>query len=144
MTNDITVRFASHSNILYAGILQGGTVDLNILRKANFVAPGLMTVVVNKTNDDQPYIQAHSHAGTDRVYVSENDFNGNPTDRESRSEPKRLDGRRIPVRPRRAACHAGTGRPTDPAGDPSGWHRLLRVFRLARRRHVHIRYRSCS
>jgi hypothetical protein len=78
VTNDITVRFASHSNILYAGILQGGTVDLNILRKANFIAPGLMTVLVNKTNDDQPYIQAHSHAGTDRVYVGENDFNATP------------------------------------------------------------------
>src|SRR5450755_763766 len=50
MTNDITVRFASHSNVLYAGILLSGSLDLNILRKANFVAPGLMTVLVNKTD----------------------------------------------------------------------------------------------
>jgi hypothetical protein len=78
VTNDITVRFASKSNILYAGILEAGTGDLNILRKPNFVAPGLMTLLVNKTNDDQPYIQAHSHAGTDRVYVGDNDFNNTP------------------------------------------------------------------
>ncbi|HEY6254154.1 MAG TPA: sialidase family protein [Candidatus Angelobacter sp.] len=78
VTNDITVRFASKSNMLYAGILRGGTLDLNILRKANFIAPGLMTVLVNKTNDDQPYIQAHSHAGTDHVYVGDNDFNSSP------------------------------------------------------------------
>lgn len=78
VTNDITIRFASKSNFLYAGILRAFTVDLNILRKANFLAPGLMTVLVNKTSDDQPYIQAHSHAGTDRVFVGDNDFNSTP------------------------------------------------------------------
>ena len=37
-----------------------------------------MTILVNKTNDDQPYVQSHSHGGTDRVYVGENDFNAAP------------------------------------------------------------------
>jgi hypothetical protein len=78
LTNDITVRFASKSNVLYAGILLAFTIDLNIVRKANFLAPGLMTVLVNKTADDQPYVQAHSHAGTDRVFVGDNDFNSTP------------------------------------------------------------------
>jgi len=78
MTNDITVRFASHSNALYAGILEDGTLDMNILKKANFIAPGLMVLLVNRSDIDQPYIQAHTHAGSDRVYVGNNDFNVTP------------------------------------------------------------------
>jgi hypothetical protein len=78
LTNDITLRFASHSNALYAGILRAYTMDLNVLRKTNFVAPGLMTVLLNKTDDDQPYIEATTEAGTDRVFLGENDWNHTP------------------------------------------------------------------
>jgi hypothetical protein len=78
LTNDITLRFASHSNTLYAGILRAGTMDLNVLRKTNFIAPGLMTVLLNKTDDDQPYIEATTEAGTDRVFLGENDWNHTP------------------------------------------------------------------
>jgi len=78
LTNDITLRFASHSNILYAGILRAFTLDLNVLRKINFTSPGLMTLLVNKTDDDQPYIETTTHGGTDRVYTGDNDFNATP------------------------------------------------------------------
>jgi hypothetical protein len=78
-TNDTTLRFAGPSNVLYAGILRVDNGNLEILRKATFTAPGLMTTLLSKTNDDQPYIEgavvmAGSGAGSDRVYVGENDF----------------------------------------------------------------------
>jgi hypothetical protein len=79
-TGDTTLRFAGASNVLYAGILRSDNSDLNILRKADFTAAGLMTVLVDKTADDQPWVEAGtvmagSGAGSDRVYVGENDFN---------------------------------------------------------------------
>jgi hypothetical protein len=78
-TNDTTLRFAGPSNVLYAGILRTDNGNLQILRKANFTAAGLMDVLVTKTNDDQPYVEgavvmAGSGTGADRVYVGENDF----------------------------------------------------------------------
>lgn len=78
-TGDTTLRFVGGSNVLYAGILRSDTGDLNILRDANFTLPGLMTVLVDKTNDDQPYVEggtvlAGPGTGSDRVYVGENDF----------------------------------------------------------------------
>jgi hypothetical protein len=78
LTNDITLRFASHSHTLYAGILRAFTFDLNILSKINFTSPGLMTLLLNKTDDDQPYIEATTAAGTDRVYMGDNDWNALP------------------------------------------------------------------
>ena len=78
LTNDITIRFASHSHTLYAGILRASTLDLNILSKINFTSPGLMTLLLNKTDDDQPYIEARTEAGTDRVYMGDNDWNAAP------------------------------------------------------------------
>jgi hypothetical protein len=78
LTNDITVGFATKSNVLYAGILRAFTVDLNILSKKHFAAPGLMNLLLNKTDDDQPYIEAFSHHGDDHVYMGENDFNATP------------------------------------------------------------------
>ncbi|MFL6194353.1 MAG: hypothetical protein ACJ75H_09300, partial [Thermoanaerobaculia bacterium] len=75
-TGDVTLRFGGTSNNLYAGDLRGGAgLRLNILRTANFTAPGLMTVLVDRTNVDQPYIQATTTpGGIDRVYVGNNDF----------------------------------------------------------------------
>ena len=79
-TNDTTLRFVGGSNVLYAGILRTDNSHLNILRTADFTAPSLMTVLVDKDNDDQPYVEggtayAGAGAGSDRVYVGENDFN---------------------------------------------------------------------
>jgi len=78
-TGDTTLRFVGGSNVLYAGILRLDNADLNILRDANYTLPGLMTVLVDKTNDDQPYVEggtvlAGPGTGSDRVYVGENDF----------------------------------------------------------------------
>ncbi|HSS75717.1 MAG TPA: sialidase family protein [Thermoanaerobaculia bacterium] len=76
-TGDVTLRFGGTSNNLYVGDLRGGAgLRLNILRTANFTAPGLMTVLVDRNNVDQPYVQATTvpGGGPDRVYVGNNDF----------------------------------------------------------------------
>jgi hypothetical protein len=75
-TGDVTLRFGGTSNNLYAGDLRGGAgLRLNINRTANFTAPGLMTVLVDRNSVDQPYIQATTvPGGPDRVYVGNNDF----------------------------------------------------------------------
>jgi hypothetical protein len=78
-TGDTTLRFAGPSNVLYAGILRTDNSNLEILRKADFTTPGLMTSLLTKGNDDQPYVEgavvmAGSGTGSDRVYVGENDF----------------------------------------------------------------------
>ena len=74
-TGDITLRFAGTSNILYTGTLRGGSgLTLNILRTTNFTLPGVMTLLRNRANVDQPFVQAATTAGVDRVYVGNNDF----------------------------------------------------------------------
>jgi hypothetical protein len=79
-TNDTTIRFGTISNVLYAGILRTDNSNMNLLRKAGFTTAGLMTVLVNRANEDQPYTEAATvlgggGAGLDRVYVGHNDFN---------------------------------------------------------------------
>src|SRR5919204_2144704 len=79
-TGDITLRFSTKGNRLYAGILRlPGTFRLNILRTANFAGAGTMTVLVDRNNVDQPYVQAATveggpDDGKDRVYVGDNDL----------------------------------------------------------------------
>jgi hypothetical protein len=79
-TGDITLRFADTSNNLYAGILRmPGWLRLNIQRTNNFTGSTPMTVLVDRENVDQPYIQAATVAtgpdqGKDRAYVGHNDF----------------------------------------------------------------------
>jgi hypothetical protein len=80
-TADITVAFGSSSNILYAGIIRfpfsGDKTRLNILRTNDFQSSTTMKVLVDRTGAgvDQPYVQATTRAGKDRVYVGDNDFN---------------------------------------------------------------------
>jgi hypothetical protein len=79
-TKDISVRFGGSSGVLYAGILRGdSSLRLNILRKANFSGPGLMAVLLDRTPDDQPWVEAVTQSNTDRVYVSSNDLTQRPT-----------------------------------------------------------------
>jgi hypothetical protein len=78
-TNDVTLRFATSSGILYAGIIRLDNGNLEILRSADFTAKGLMTVLVDRASDDQPYVEAltalgGAGAGSDRVYVPSNDI----------------------------------------------------------------------
>lgn len=79
-TKDISVRFGGSSGVLYAGILRGDSnLRLNILRKANFTLPGAMTVLLDRTPEDQPWVEALTEGGSDRVYVSSNDLTQRPT-----------------------------------------------------------------
>jgi hypothetical protein len=83
-TGDVTVRFANASGILYSGILRFDNGNLEILRSANFTAAASFTVLVDRANDDQPYVEAATvlggaGAGSDRVYVPSNDTSQRPT-----------------------------------------------------------------
>jgi hypothetical protein len=72
-TSDITVRFASSSGTLYAGILRRpGAFLLNVLRTNAILGPIAMTVLANRRPVDQPYVQATTIGGRDRVYVGDN------------------------------------------------------------------------
>lgn len=76
MTGDITLRFGGTSNVLYAGTLRGGAgLTLNILRTNNFTAAAAMALLRQRTQVDQPFVQAATIGGLDRVYVGNNDFN---------------------------------------------------------------------
>src|SRR5260370_28505403 len=78
-TGDITVGFATTGGILYAGILSGTTGHLKILRTSSFTSTTTMTTLVDRANEDQPWVVAGSVVvgGTsrDRVFVGNNDFN---------------------------------------------------------------------
>ena len=82
-TGDITVAFSDSSNTLYAGILRRpapqGQTRLNILRTKNAFDFNSMSVLSDRLQADQPYIQVittRTAAGNkrDRVYVGVNDF----------------------------------------------------------------------
>lgn len=75
-TGDITVRYGTTGGVLYGGILRRPAAGrrLNIL---NGVSPGIgnpMNVLVDRNQPDQPYVQAITVAGQDRVYVPHNDL----------------------------------------------------------------------
>jgi hypothetical protein len=74
-TSDVSLRFGSTSNILYAGILRQDNTNLNILRTTNFASTTPMTILVDRGNEDQPFLDARTVSGTDRVYIGNNDFN---------------------------------------------------------------------
>jgi hypothetical protein len=72
-TSDITVRFAGSSGTLYAGILRRpGVFLMNVLRTNAILGPAAMVAIANRSPVDQPYIQATTIGGTDRVYVGDN------------------------------------------------------------------------
>jgi hypothetical protein len=80
---DQTLRFATSGGYLYAGVLWGGgnniaLINFDILRTNNFSGLTTMTVLAQRTNDDQPFVQASTvpsgpSAGNDRIYVGSND-----------------------------------------------------------------------
>src|SRR6266550_2767105 len=127
MTADITLRFGSSSNNLYAGIIRTPIVSnsprLNILRTNNVLSGLPMDVLVDRTGQgvDQPYIQAATvpdgKGGSVGVVVcGDNDF--------SRNLPRWMY-RETQVLPRlhlRTALLTGApdrwrGCPLDPSGD---------------------------
>jgi hypothetical protein len=79
---DQTLRFASTSGMLYAGVLWGGgglsVINFDILRTNDFSGLTTMTRLASRKNDDQPFVQAATvpagpGAGKDRVYIGSND-----------------------------------------------------------------------
>lgn len=78
-TDDITVAFATTGGMLYAGTLNGSNVHLNILRTSSFNSTTPLTVLVDRANEDQPWVVAGSvvvgSQSVDRVFVGNNDFN---------------------------------------------------------------------
>jgi hypothetical protein len=78
-TGDITVGFATTGGVLYAGILNGQTGRLQILRAASSASTVPMTVLVDRASEDQPWVVAGSvvvgGASQDRVYVGNEDGN---------------------------------------------------------------------
>ena len=78
-TADITTKFGGWSNVLYGGILRGDSLNMNVLRTNNFASSTPMTVLVDRVNEDQPWVQATTTSGSvDRVYIGHNDFNTTP------------------------------------------------------------------
>jgi len=75
-TNDITVAGTMTPLRLHGGILRSpGNLLMYVLRSNNFTAPTTMSLQQSRTSVDQPFVQAATTAGTDRVYVGNNDFN---------------------------------------------------------------------
>jgi hypothetical protein len=74
-TFDITTSFNANGSKLYAGILRDPTSNLEFLRTNNFSGGGAMTVLSSRPNADQPFTHATTNAGSDRVYIGDNDFN---------------------------------------------------------------------
>jgi hypothetical protein len=77
-TSDISIAFGSTGGMLYAGILNGQTIKLQILRTSSFTSTAPMTVLVERASEDQPWLVAGSvvvsGSSKDRVFVGNNDF----------------------------------------------------------------------
>ena len=69
---------------LYAGILRTpGSLLFDALRTPDFLSPTVMTVLLSRGDEDQPWAQvvkvrSGSDAGKDRLYIGINDFNALP------------------------------------------------------------------
>lgn len=75
-TGDITVAGTMAPRKLHSGILRmPGTLVMNILHTNDFTSSTAMSLVHVRGSVDQPFVQAATIAGTDRVYVGNNDFN---------------------------------------------------------------------
>src|SRR5260370_15084 len=74
-TADITLRFASGSNDLYAGILRRPAIDLAVLRTGDPTSATVMTVLESRPGVDQPYVEARTDIASgnhDRVFSAGN------------------------------------------------------------------------
>lgn len=87
-TADISVGFATTGGVLYAAVLNGqslfgaGVARLQILRTPTFAGTTPMTVLVDRTQEDQPWVVAGSVVvngrSVDRVYVGSKDTQPRP------------------------------------------------------------------
>lgn len=97
-TVDISLRYGTLSDTVYAGILRYDNFNLNILRKVNIASPGLMTILINRADDDQPWVESYTRlrgAAEDRVYVSSNDLSIYPG--QTSSEDQSMDAATAPA-----------------------------------------------
>ena len=79
-TSDISLGYGDRGGELYAGILNFSDTNLNVLRTADPFTPTPMTLLVDRANEDQPWVTATTArtaggADQDRVYIGHNDFN---------------------------------------------------------------------
>jgi hypothetical protein len=81
-TADVTLRFGSNSNVLYAAILRLPNVDdhfeLVVCRTADFTDAKPMDELLTRKGEkgvDQPYVAVSTIAGKDRVFIGNNDLN---------------------------------------------------------------------
>ncbi|HYR91649.1 MAG TPA: hypothetical protein VE422_46785 [Terriglobia bacterium] len=124
-TGDTSLRFATTSGVLYAGILRSDTAfQLNILRDPNFTGAGLMTTLVNRANDDQPWVEAvtglgGTGRGNDHLYVSSNDISQRTTTGFTATVEQSLDAATAPPPAGIAAARLEV-RPTANLGGASG------------------------
>jgi hypothetical protein len=110
-THDITLRFGSTSNVLYAAIQRGDATNvLSVLRTNDFTSANPMTELVSRGGVDQPYVEAISVGGTDRVYVGYSDLTAaagttatvdRPLNAATAAAPVHIDMRQ------RTTCHRG-------------------------------------
>jgi hypothetical protein len=82
-TLDISVSFASRGGALYAGTLSAADANLNVLRTANPFGLSAMTLLVDRPDEDQPWVSAataktSAGADRDRVFIGHNNFNTAP------------------------------------------------------------------
>ena len=141
-TADITVGFATTSGVLYAGTLNGTTLHLQILRTASFTSTTPMTVLVDRANEDQPWVVAGSVVvgkalegpclrRQQRLQPAERPY------RDRRSLARREDRgrpRRIRTALGRATGDDRSGRPSDPRRAPRRRDGLRRPRALGERR----------
>lgn len=76
MTGDISVDF-SGSNVLYAGILRGGSgLRCMVLRTNNPSGAATMTTLLDRSGAsvDQPYAAATTVGGQDRIFIGDNNL----------------------------------------------------------------------
>ena len=76
-TADITVGFATTGGVLYSGILNGVSAEMELLRSTDVTSGEPMTVLLTRPEEDQPWVVATSvlsgaDTGHDRVYIGNN------------------------------------------------------------------------
>lgn len=134
-TSDITIRFTRTTNTLYAGILRlpfpsPNTLRMSIQSTSNFTAATPMTVLVDRTGPDQPYVQATDIAGSDRVYVGNNDLGLFPG--QTATVDQTVDGA-ASFTIQRVERRATSGQDLPPVRPAIGPNRVIYVAYLGRR-----------
>ncbi|MDV3294017.1 MAG: hypothetical protein LYZ70_07075 [Nitrososphaerales archaeon] len=76
-TGDLTLKFGESSGVLYVGMLRSDSGDLNVLRFEDFTTQNY-DLLIDRTDDDQPWVEATTALNTDRVYVGSNDTSQKP------------------------------------------------------------------